>query len=515
MLNLFKTFLLINKSSMNEPELGYAGKVFTKAEIKSEVEIVMKSLALLKLRAGQLLMLFTPLVPEGVFVTLAANALGIKVAYANFEGTEGEFLEELLRYKAKAILRYDSNGALWFHTAERSVKYTQIFDEAKNSEVDLSLRTKLHSISFRALIYLQTSGSTAIRPKGLPFTNLNAISAMLYAAKSTGTTTHSDDVEKALCVLNFRHPYGWMPLFVNLMGGNRIELAVGATSADIAEWYKLSPSYIYGTPQFLRTFMNETPKDADLSFLRKFFCAGDSTSETLFEDFAEFCKQHNALRAELCNNYGIGELLCVGTTSDGIPHKPGASGKFYKGLGLKWKIVDENFHPVSPGTVGELLVRSLTTIRRYYKNPEATKKAFVRIRGKKYFRPGDYGSCDENGYVTIVGREKDFCIPYNASDKVNAETIRRPLLELKELVVDAYVLTYKLSDEYGCTCAFVALKDGLEKTDATRVNILAELEKVLQPFQLPHDIVFLDEIPIDPSSKKVDRKRLFELIPRA
>jgi len=494
---MFQTFLLINKKTMDEVIIGRAGKTLTKRGLKREVETAMKALNILGLKAGDVLMLCMPLLIEGVVLTLAANALGIKVAYANFEGTDEDYKAEQRKYKAKIRARYvEVTDSIYFYRLGwRRAEYGELMTLASCANI----KVHQHLVSRQELIYLQTSGSTAVRPKGLPFTNSNILSALLFAAKSTGTTTHSEEVKKALCVLNFRHPYGWMPLFVNLMGGNRVELATGATAKDIGEWYKLKPSYIYGTPQFLREFMRETPADADLSFLRAFFCAGDSTEEELFAEFSKFCIKHGATKAEIRNNYGVGELLCVGTTSDGIPRKPGTSGKFYQGP--TWVIVDENLQPVPAGTVGEIIVRSKTMIRHYFQNEAETQKAFVQFRGKRFFRTGDYASVDAEGYVTIVGRKKRFYQPKGATDKVNCETIEQALLGNSDLVADCAVIIYTLADGSKSSRAFVVVPPNVPATVETSLAIRQRLEKQLLPFQLPSRLDFIAELPYMSSGK--------------
>ena len=97
------------------------------------------------------------------------------------------------------------------------------------------------------MVYLKTSGSTSGKPKTLPFSNRAIFAALIYAANSTGTKTRDESVTRALCNAPYQHGYGWMPMFVNIMGGNPVILA-GATAKDVAGDYKLKPSYIYGTP---------------------------------------------------------------------------------------------------------------------------------------------------------------------------------------------------------------------------------------------------------------------------
>jgi fatty-acyl-CoA synthase len=70
------------------------------------------------------------------------------------------------------------------------------------------------------------------------------------------------------------------------------------------------------------------------------------------------------------------------------------------------RVVDEAFHDVAPGEVGEIVIRSPGIAVGYWRRPEATAEAFV----DGWFRTGDLARMDEEGYVSITGRSKDMII---------------------------------------------------------------------------------------------------------
>lgn len=522
---------------MDKVALEDGGVFYTKRRIDDDAILLAKALVTLGHAEEETLTICMKNLFEGVVLTFAANAIGLKVAYGNYQGSLELLVEEMNEHESTALAVFDRDAEFaegmfkrvptlrsiinieppgktgetvgMISLGRTFVSYDGIRRQAKN-HFQGSIRARLarNTFSKKERIFLQTSGSTAVRPKCLPFTNENIFAMLMYAKNSTGTKTHDKTVAKVLCILSYRHPYGWMTMFVNLLGGNRVVLAKGYSAEEIGKWYRDKPSYIYGTPQFLRQFMAETPEKADLSFLRAFFCAGMETPEELFEEAGEYFLKHNS-GAEVRNNYGIGETLCVGTASDGVPHRAGTSGKFY--VGPEWVIVDEDLNEVPYGTVGELLVRSKSMISRYFNNPEETKNSFIKFRGKTFFRTGDFVSLAEDGYVTFHGRKKRFYQPKDSNDKVNCETIEKALLGAKEIVLETAVEIYQLPDKSNSSCAFIVLESGVEKSDETREKLFDFLRTKIRPFEMPTKIEFLDELPLM-ASGKVNHKFLESLL---
>lgn len=531
-LSMFLTFLLINGKDLDKPALvrDSDGKVWTRRQLKEDTLAIATSLSDMNFRRGHTMAISTTNLYEGIVLALAANAIGMRVKYCNPLSTNTQLLDELRLYEADVLAVSDKTGsyidmlllnlphlkkvinvssteaiidvATRVHSG-RVTTYLAMLSDGKQSTVNIWPTIWRNAFSKKDRLFLQTSGSTSGRPKGLPFSNENIFAALMYAKNSTGTNTQDARVEKVLCILPYRFPYGWMTIFVNLIGGNLVELATSATPEAIGRYYLSRPSYIYGTPRFLRDFMDYTPADADLSFLQAFFCSGFSLPEEDYEEGIAFLRAHNS-QAEIRTNYGIGEGLCIGTASDGIPHRPGTNGKFY--VGPTWVIVDENMHEVKYGEVGEALVYSKSLCNGYYADPEKTRESFVRFRGKRFFRTGDLLSLSRDGYVSFVDRKKRFYQPVGATDKVNCETIEKALLSLTDIVRDCAVVIHS-HDHIDESQAFVVLTPGRMATPATRAEITLRLRRELLDFQMPAKINFLSGLPIMDSGK-VDHKML-------
>lgn len=529
-LSMLATFLEVNKDHLDEIAVEERKEnrqsSHTKTELRDGSIAVARALLSFGLRKGDRIALVTDNCYEGILVMFGANAVGIQVAMFNpITCAEREVLKDEIDTFNPSIVFLTSNDDSWSESPifsddypflqhivfigatalsqERVCDFTNFI--ARNSEVSFEqTMAEVEACSLSKddapMLYLKTTGSVTGKPKTLPFSNRAIFASMIYASNSTGTKTRDATVSRALCQIPWQYGYGWMPLFVNLMGGNQVVL-VNGSDADVAKYHELQPSYIYGTPITLRQFMDLTPEDADLSSLTAFFCAGASLSEKEYQVGMKFF-QERGIHCEIRNNYGVSEGLCVGTASDGVPHRPGTSGKFY--VGPEWLIVDKNMNEVKYGEIGEVIFASESLCQGYYNNPEATKKSFIQRDGKTFFRTGDYMSLSEDGYVTFIGRSHRFFVAQGILEKVNCETIEQGLDSL-DIVSKSAVIVAR--DERGIegAKAFVVLKKSFlesfdEEDQSTKPSIEAiirgRLSGTLKYFQIPREIVIVDTIPL-------------------
>lgn len=524
--SLLAAFSQINAGQMNKPMVEVDGMVYTKQEALQSSVMFARALLGMKITAGDTIAIATTNCYEGIVATFAANAIGVKVAM--FEPSTCDnperFREEVEAHAPKLIL-VENKSKRWIAkqlTTFRQIKFivvvnatdeevvrkydmTQILEFASYTTTEAAMaEIEKHSMTGvdEPMIYLKTSGSSAGVPKTLPFSNRAVCAALVFASNSTGIQTNDHYVGRVLVSAPFQHGYGWMVMFMNLIGGNTVVL-VGATAEDIAKYHELNPGQIYATPQALRQFINLTPPEADLSSLTAFYCAGDVTPEDEYQTGMAFFAAHGA-KAEIRTNYGISEGMCIGTTTDGVPHRAGTVGKFY--LGPEWLIVDEKLQEVKYGEEGEVIVSSPTLCQGYFNNPEATEKAFFMREDKIWFKTGDFASLSEDGYVTFAGRKNRFIFVDGVTDKINLTTVEQALMALPT-VEEAAVVAERDAEGVDFLKAFITPSDGAVKTPAFFTGIRQGLAKALQPYQIPREIIALEEIPMMESGK-VDYKKL-------
>ncbi len=149
------------------------------------------------------------------------------------------------------------------------------------------------------------------------------------------------------------------------------------------------------------------------------------------------------------------------------------------------RVVKGNGREAAPGEVGEVQVRGPQVMREYWNRPDATREAMV----DGWFRSGDLGSRDADGFLRIVGRAKDVIIS-------GGENIYPAELELVIAAVPgvAEVAVAGVADpQWGEIPVAFVLRDRGSDCDAGR--ILAALEGRVARFKLPRRVLFVEDLP--------------------
>jgi acyl-CoA synthetase (AMP-forming)/AMP-acid ligase II len=132
--------------------------------------------------------------------------------------------------------------------------------------------------------------------------------------------------------------------------------------------------------------------------------------------------------------------------------KAGAGGKYV--VNMESRIVDDKENPITkPGVVGELVVKGETTMKGYYKNPEATAETIK----DGWVHSGDLAVMDEEGYITLVDRKKDMII--TGGENVYSKEVEDAIYENPK-VQEACIIGLPHPDWGETVMAVVALKQG-------------------------------------------------------
>lgn len=178
--------------------------------------------------------------------------------------------------------------------------------------------------------------------------------------------------------------------------------------------------------------------------------------------------------------------------------KPGSVGK---AVGNEIEIGDENGELLPAQTIGELLIRGDNVLSEYYKNPQATDGAFVN----GWFRTGDLGVKDKEGYIFITGRLKELII--RGGENIAPREIDDVLYK-HDAILEAAAFGLD-DDSYGQEVyACVALREG---HNCTEEELMAFCESGVGKVKMPKKFYFLDELPKGPSGK-ILRLKLPEII---
>ncbi len=246
-------------------------------------------------------------------------------------------------------------------------------------------------------VILYTSGTTG-RPKGAMLTHLGMIHSSINFARCLGLT----EKDRALTAVPLSHVTGLVAVALTIMavGGCAVLLRDSfqrQAFLDLASREKITYSILVPA---IYSLIAMTPEldDTDLSSWRLGAFGGAPMPVATIERIGQKLPQ-----LALINAYGATEttspatimpLSCWRENMDSVG-QPVPCGQI--------KVVDADGQEVPPGTPGELLIAGPMVVPGYHNRPEANAKDFV----DGYWRSGDIGSIDENGFVRVFDRLKD------------------------------------------------------------------------------------------------------------
>jgi fatty-acyl-CoA synthase len=257
------------------------------------------------------------------------------------------------------------------------------------------------------------------------------------------------------------------------------------------------PSNIWLAPAMVNAVLNAIAQSPDLgrldtSSIRFITGGGEKMPVTLIERLlAAFpC-------ARFADAYGLTETVSGDTFNDQAHtlSKIGSVGKPVVNLDVKIAGPDDAM--AEPGHQGEVLLRGPKVVSGYWNNPQATEAAFTP---DGWFRTGDIGHLDKDGYLYIDDRKKDMIV--SGGENIATSEVERVLYEC-DAVLEAAVVAMPDARWGEVPRAFVVLGPG---RGITQAELIAHCRARLAGFKTPKEIVFLDALPRNPSGKVLKRE---------
>ena len=177
----------------------------------------------------------------------------------------------------------------------------------------------------------------------------------------------------------------------------------------------------------------------------------------------KYVKEFRAVGIEILNGYGITECAPVVATNRNHYHRDGSVGQILKCCDVR--IENDTSHS-TVGEVGEIQVKGRNVILGYYHDEEATKEAL----SDGWFRTGDLGYIDSEGFLYVTGRKKNLIILSNG-ENVSPEELENLLLD-NDLVGEVVVCS---EDSMITAEIFPNAEEGMENMDA----ITAQLQEII------------------------------------
>lgn len=336
-------------------------------------------------------------------------------------------------------------------------------------------------------LFLHTSGTTS-RPKLVPLTHGNLMASIGNIARHFQLSP----ADTGLVVMPLFHVHGLIGATLSTLysGGTVVvppRFSAGTFWPMAREhrvtWYSAVPTI----HQVLlsRADADGAPRESGFRFIRS--CSSALAPATLAQLESRF-------GAPALESYAMTEASHQ-MTSNPLPpavHKPGSVGP---GANVDVAIMDDAGNLLATGAPGEVVVRGPNVTRGYHNNSEANATAYTN----GWFRTGDRGVLDGDGYLTLIGRIK--------------ELINRGGEKISPLEVDAALLTHPAVAE-AASFAAPDPKYGEEvhaavvlKGDATVQDLQTHCGSRLADFKIPKVIHLVKELPKGPTGK-VQRRHL-------
>ena len=331
---------------------------------------------------------------------------------------------------------------------------------------------------------MYSSGTTGL-PKGVIVTH----GMMLWASINFSTTVHCTSDMVSLAVMPLFHIGGLQVFTCPALwsGGTAVimrSFEPGAT-LDAMNDPDLGVTHFLGVPAIYNA-LRDHPKNPETSFSGlKVALAG---AEAVPVPLIEWWGRRGLVIQE---GYGMTEntASCCVLGKEDVAEHAGAAGKPLRHIQIR--IMREDNTDAAPGESGEIWCRGPVVTPGYWRRPDASKEAFV----DGWFRTGDLGSMDEDGFIHVEDRLKDMYI--SGGENVYPAEIENLLYQLDGIHEVAVI---GVPDErWGETgCALVVLKEGASLTAA---EILAHCRPSLARFKHPTKVVFVDSLPRNATGK--------------
>ncbi|KAI9848164.1 MAG: hypothetical protein M1837_000838 [Sclerophora amabilis] len=324
-------------------------------------------------------------------------------------------------------------------------------------------------------LVLHTSGTTG-RPKAVPLTHRNLTRTM----KNIQSTYELTAQDRTLLVMPLFHVHGLLAGFLApLLSGGSVIVPLRFSASDFwhnfitykANWYTAVPTI----HQIL--LKNPPPNQKpSIRFIRS--CSSPLSPST-------FHQLEKAFDAPVLEAYAMTEAAHQ-MTSNPLPPGKRVPGSIGIGQGVEVRILDQEGKEVQRGSEAEICIRGENVTKGYLNNPEANKSSFT---SEGFFRTGDQGRQDDEGYIFITGRIKELI--NKGGEKISPIELDNVLAQHPSV---SEAVSFAIADEmYGQDVGVaVVLKEGQALgEDELRKWVVEKVAK----FKVPKKIYFTKSMP--------------------
>jgi acyl-CoA synthetase (AMP-forming)/AMP-acid ligase II len=325
---------------------------------------------------------------------------------------------------------------------------------------------------------LHTSGTTS-RPKIVPLSQGNLVAS----ARHIGRTLAFTPADCGLNLMPLFHIHGLIAgVLAPLSAGSQVFCTPGFNALKFFGWMEeAKPTWYTAVPTMHQAILSRAPKNAEVIARHPLRFIRSSSSSMPPQVIAEL---EAVFKAPLIESYGMTEAAHQ-MASNPLPpavRKPGSVGL---AAGPEVEIMGEDGSILPAGEVGEIVIRGPNVTAGYENNPKANAEGFR----EGWFRTGDQGIKDAEGYISLTGRLKE--IINRGGEKVSPREVDEILMDHPAV---AQVVTFamphpKLGEE---VAAVVVLREGQQADERALQAFVAQRAA---DYKVPKKILFMEEIP--------------------
>jgi long-chain acyl-CoA synthetase len=351
----------------------------------------------------------------------------------------------------------------------------------QNADATLAARQRPRD-SLAAVLY---TGGTTGQAKGVMLSHAN----LLASAHNVARQERSHERDRALCFLPLNHVFGQVHIMLStlLSAGSLVLQPAFELEQALHSLAHEGVTKFYAVPTVYVRLLAQPDIKTKLGSVRYTFSAAASMALELVREWKA------ATGLEIHEAYGMTESAAMVSYNHYYHHKVGSVGTPVGTVEVA--ILDQGGQQVPQGQEGEICIQGPNIMLGYLGRPQETRSAFWG----PWFRSGDLGYLDQEGYLFIVDRLKDMII--SGGENVYPREVEELLYQRPEVEECAVV---GLQDkEYGeRVTAFIKLKPGARLEPLALKQFLKDN---LAPYKVPKSFVAVDELPKSATGKILKR----------
>ncbi len=424
--------------------------------------------------------------PQALMLCLACLRAGLIFVPLNPACREGELRHLLLDSKPRAVIcrpeAQDEISAL-LRELQNQFPRPHVAMLNERGEGTLTERSAGTPPSFdtvpcagddvAALMY--TSGTTGV-PKGAMITHRN-LGANIAALHDVWRWRPTDVLLHSLPIFHFHGLF--IACFTALFGSTKI-LFLPKFDAAAVTGHLPQATVFMGVPTYYTRLLDHPRFNKEVCHDMRLFISGSAPLlAQIFQAFEE------RTGFQVLERYGMTEAGVITSNPVDGERVAGMVGPPLSGVSLR--VVDEDGAALPPGKVGEVEIQGENVLAGYWGRAEETAASFT---ADGFFKTGDLGRWEPNGYLSIAGRRKDLVITGGLN--VYPKEVEMALDQMED-VTESAVIGVPHPDFGEAVVAFVIPESGAPPL--SEASLLSQLKGVLANYKVPKRIFFADDLP--------------------